>query len=269
MYSLTDLAREHLLRDSAWDLGPYFSSLKERPICKDILTVLRSDQPFGWASNQDEKEWATAMEKEDFAEAFTAAMDSRGAYLAPAMAKRLDCTHRHKLLDIAGGSGIYACAVVTENPHMEAAVLEKPPVDQVAHLAISKRGLADRVAVIVGDMFQDALPPGFDLHLYSHVLHDWDEDAVQTLLHKSFAALPPGGLVAIHDTHLRADKRGPLAVAEYSVLLMLSTQGKCYSLGELQRMLETIGFTEPQYLPTAADRSLILAQKPKSSPSGG
>ncbi len=126
-----------------------------------------------------------------------------------------------------------------------------------------------RVAVIAGDMFQDALPPGFDLHLYSHVLHDWDEVAVQTLLQKTFAALPPGGLVAIHDAHLQADKRGPLAVAEYSVLLMLSTQGKCYSFGELQGMLETIGFTGSQYLPTAADRSLILAQKPKFPPPGG
>ena len=48
------------------------------------------------------------MEGEDFATKFTAAMDCRGVYLGPAMAQKIDCTGHHRLLDIAGGSGIYA-----------------------------------------------------------------------------------------------------------------------------------------------------------------
>jgi hypothetical protein len=54
-------------------------------------------------------------------------------------------------------------------------------------------------------------------------------------------------------------------VAEYSVFLMLSTQGKCYSVGELQTMLETLGFTGLTHTPIAAHRSLILAQKPTAT----
>ena len=202
------------------------------------------------------------MEREDFAQAFTASMDSRGAYLAPAMAKALNCENHRRLLDIAGGSGIYACAVVTEHPHVEAVILEKPPVDKAARLAISRRDLSERVSVVAGDMFEDPLPMGFDVHLYSHVLHDWGEKDAHTLLQKSFDALPAGGLVAIHDAHLWADKTGPLEVAEYSVLLMLSTQGKCYSIGEMERILEEFGFVDVTHLPTVAYRSLILARKP-------
>jgi hypothetical protein len=145
---------------------------------------------------------------------------------------------------------------------METTVFEKPPVDKVASFSITKRHLTDRVSVIAGDMFEDPLPPNFDMHLYSHVLHDWNGATVQMLLQRSFEALPPGGLVVIYDAHLNADKKGPLAVAEYSVLLMLSTQGKCYSTGELYTMLETIGFKDPRYFPTAAHRSVILAEKP-------
>jgi SAM-dependent methyltransferase len=178
------------------------------------------------------------------------------------MAQALDCARAHQLLDIAGASGAYACAVVQAHAHMQAAVLEKPPVDQAARRAIVRRGLSERVAVIAGDMFTDPLPPGYDLHLYSHVLHDWDETAVQALLRRSFAALPPGGRVIIHDAHLHADKAGPLPVAEYSVLLMLSTEGKCYSVGELEKMLTNAGFVDTTYIPTVAYRSLIIAQKP-------
>jgi hypothetical protein len=49
----------------------------------------------------------------------------------------------------------------------------------------------------------------------------------------SSAALPPGGLLVIHDAHLNADKTGPLPVAAYSALLMSVTEGKCYATSEI------------------------------------
>ncbi len=260
--ALTSLARDFLTADSPWSLGPYFASLKDRPICRQILDVLRTDHPFGWGSQPDEAEWARAMERDDFAQAFTAAMDSRGAYLAPALAQRLDCSGYRRLLDIAGGSGVYGCAIAEAHLDLEVAVLEMPAVLPATRRAIARRSLGERVSVIAGDMFADPLPRGFDIHLYSHVLHDWDAPAVQILIQKSFDALPPGGLIAIHDTHLGEDKSGPLDVAEYSVFLMLSTRGKCYSLGELRCILGAAGFQDCRLMPTAAYRSLILARKP-------
>src|SRR5947209_5976468 len=37
IFQLTALAREHLVRNSPWFIGPYFDSMKERPVCRDIL----------------------------------------------------------------------------------------------------------------------------------------------------------------------------------------------------------------------------------------
>jgi hypothetical protein len=262
-YTLTEKSREFLSCESPWDLTPYFASLEERPICQEIFRVLREDRPFSWGNRLGEEEWAKAMEREDFAATFTAAMDSRGAYLAPAMARVLQCEGRTRLLDIAGASGIYACAVVAEHPHLQAAVFEKPPVDRVARAAIAKYGFSDRVSVIAGDMFAQALPTGFDLHLYSNVLHDWNENDARHLLDKSFIALPPGGTVVIHDVHLSRDKSGPIEMAEYSVLLMLSSQGKCYSEAEMEAMLQSAGFINVTYAPTVAFRSVIFAERPR------
>ncbi len=260
-YYVLDLAKDYLVQESSWNLRPYFESMKERPTCKDMLQVLKTGKPASWGSKKDEAEWIVAMQKEEVAKSFTAAMDSRGAYLAPAMAERLYCSEHEALLDIAGGSGIYACALVAQNDHLRAAVLEKPPVDNAAKYFISKKGLADRVAVITRDMF-DELPHGFDIHLFSNVLHDWGEPALRSLLRNSFEALPTGGVIAVHDAHINADKTGPLAVAEFSVLLMYSTEGKCYSVTELNNMLQSTGFTDPRFIPTIADRSIITAKKP-------
>ena len=261
VFELTELGREHLVSSSQWFLGPYYASLKERPVCQDMVKVLRTGKPATFASSKNEKEWAKAMEGEDFAKRFTAAMDCRGVYLAQAAAKQIDLSgHRH-LLDIAGGSGIYACAFVAHHPHLRATVLEKPPVDEIARRMIDSRGFNSRVAVVKGDMFKDCLPERCDVHLFSNVLHDWNEPLVQELVAKSAEVLPAGGLIIIHDAHINAEKTGPLPVAAYSALLMNITEGKCYSIAEMKEYLQKAGFADFHFSETAADRSILTARK--------
>jgi 3-hydroxy-5-methyl-1-naphthoate 3-O-methyltransferase len=188
-------------------------------------------------------------------------MDARGAYLGAALARRLDCRGRQHLLDIAGGSGIYACALAAAHPQLRATVFERPPVDAVARRLIVDRGFADRVGVVAGDMLSAPWPADCDMHLLSNVLHDWDVATVRQLLARSFAALAPRGTLVIHDAHLNAAKSGPLPVAEYSVLLMYFTRGKCYSVAEMTRMLTEAGFVVGSMFDTVADRSVITATK--------
>jgi len=261
VFDRTAKAREHLVRTSPWYLGPYYESLKNRPVALDLLEVLRTGQPANWGSQKNAKDWHVAMESEAFAAQFTAAMDCRGVYLAQAAAKVLDLSGRRRLLDIAGGSGVYACSLVMHHPHLSATVLERPPVDRIAARAIADRGCSARVNTIAGDMLAGPLPADADAHLYSNVLHDWDEPVVRQLVRKSFDALPSGGTIVIHDAFLNAARNGPLHVAEYSVLLMHSTEGRCYSTGEMGRYLEDAGFRDVIYRDTAAARGVMTATK--------
>lgn len=262
VFAVTELAREHLVSTSPFFLGPYYASLRDRPVARDYVKILRTGKPANWGSFQHEKEWSEAMLTDDFARRFTAAMDCRGAFLGAALARAVDLTNHRRLLDIGGGSGIYACALAARHAAIAATVLERRPVDDIARRMIRQRGYADRVEVVAGDMFAAPLPGGYDVHLFSNVLHDWDTDKVSALLAASYAALPPGGLLLIHDAHLAATKDGPLPVAEYSALLMAVTEGKCYSLGELESLLASAGFTGMHFTPTVADRSVVTCFKP-------
>jgi SAM-dependent methyltransferase len=259
-FHLTLRAREHLVTTSPWNLGPYFISMQDRPQTHDMLKVLRTGKPANWGS-YDAQAWAEAMERPDFAAQFTAAMDCRGVLLGPALAKQLDLSDSTALLDVAGGSGIYACSIVTRHPHLRAAVLEKVPVDRIAREAIARQGCAEKVEVIAGDIFKETWPLGFDVHLISNVLHDWAEPAVLDLLRKSHAALPRGGRLVIHDAFINAEKTGPLHVAEYSALLMQITEGKCYSIGEMRSYLATTGFDWHTHGDTAVSRGFIVAER--------
>jgi hypothetical protein len=262
IYRVSNHGRTFLVKDSRYDLRGYFNSLRERPICHEILSVLKTNRPLNWANAPGGNEWAKAMSQEDFAESFTSAMDCRGTYLAPILAKRLRCEKYSRILDIAGASGVYSSALVKLYPHLHAAIIEKPPVHTLAEYAMKKQGLSKNISVIPMDMFADGWPGGYDIHLFSHVLHDWDFQDVQYLLEKSFNALEPGGMLVIHDAHINRKKTGPVEVAEYSILLMLSTRGKCYSFQEMEQVLTSVGFKDIHTFSTAGFRSLITARKP-------
>lgn len=257
----TELAREHLVNSSPWFLGPYYPKLGDRPIARDLLGVLRTNHPARFASRADEEDWHHAMETERFAEEFLAAMDVRGRLTAQALANSLELPRDARLLDVGGGSGIYACALAARFAGLRATVLEKPPVDRIARRAIAARGFLDRVDVIAADMLQDPLPSGYDVHLFSNVLHDWDEDVALGLLTASASALTRGGTIVIHDAFLDTAKSGPLSIAAYSVLLMHVTQGRCYSIGEMEGWLTAAGFSDAAVVPTAVQRSALVATK--------
>jgi hypothetical protein len=273
---ITELARQHLVAGSRFDLRSYYTSLAGRPAVTEFGRVLRTGEQAAWASAQCDAEalaaqdttvaegdWATRMADVRFASGMTAAMDARAAFLGPALAHAVEDLPIGALLDIGGASGSYAGAVINSRPRARAAVFERAPVDDAARTLLSARGWGDRISVITGDMFTDPLPGGYDVHLYSHVLHDWDAERIENLLVSSFAALPAGGWLLDHDTHVDSDKRGPLPVAQYSVLLMHSTPGKCWSTAELADLARKVGFVDITHSATAGDRGVLRARKPR------
>jgi predicted O-methyltransferase YrrM len=256
------VAGEYLVTDSPWFLGPYYQPIRDTPIVKGFLEVLRSGKPANWQAKADGKDWHASMQSEDFARSFTDLMNCRGLVLGQALAAALapSLPSRAHLLDVAGGSGIYSAALVAVHPDLRATVLEQSPVDAIARREIARHGLSERIDVATGDMFRDPWPAA-DAVLLSNVLHDWDLPEVRRILVRAAESLSPGGLVIIHDAFLDDAKDGPIAVAEYSALLANITQGRCYSAAEYGAVLAEVGFEPGPFRSTVADRGFMTARK--------
>lgn len=260
-FVLTPTGREHLTSTSPFSLVSYFAPMRERPLVSGFLRVLRTDTPAQATTGATGADWHTAMEAEGFARAFTAAMDCRGRQLAPALVRAVAVGGRRRLLDIGGGSGIYACTFAAANPDLTATVIEQPPVDRLARDGVAAWGVGGRVAVTSADFLTDDWPHGHDIHLFSNVLHDWGPSTIERLLARSYEAMDPDGLLIVHESFINRDKTGPLPVAEYSALLMHITQGKCYATSEYESLFEAAGFTDVAYLDTVNDRGVMTARK--------
>lgn len=260
---LTHLGKEHLDKDSPWYLGPYYEPIRNTPITAGYLKVLPTGKPANWQAKEDTDDWHESMLDEDFAKGFTELMNCRGLAFGQTLAEQITplLNDRTRLLDVGGGSGIYASTMVSAHPQLTATIIEQSPVDAITRSEIAKHGLSDQIQVITADMFRDAWPQNTDVILLSNVLHDWDFPEVKRLLQKAAETLQQNGLLIIHEAFLNDDKSGPLPVAEYSALLMNITQGKCYTPKEYGELLEPLGFKVGSYEDTIADRGFMTATK--------
>ena len=111
--------------------------------------------------------------------------------------------------------------------------------------------------------FTQAWPRGHDAHFFSNIFHDWSDDTCRLLARKSFESLPAAGRILLHEILTDDDGCGPVPAAAFSLLMLLGTRGRQYSLPELRTFLEASGFVDIEAARTGGSYySLVSARKP-------
>ena len=88
-----------------------------------------------------------------------------------------------------------------------------------------------------------ALPAGADLAWVSAIVHQNSRAQNRALFAKVFAALAPGGRIAIRDILMEEDRTRPVAGALFAVNMLVATEGGgTFTFAELREDLEAAGF---------------------------
>jgi hypothetical protein len=265
--TLTDLARDHLLPGSPFDVSAYMGLAADSPGVREMVERLRTNQPAGVKPDQQGAAFIfregieSAMEQEASARHLTLALAGRARNVAPVLAERCPLDQARVLLDVGGGSGYYSIAYLQRNPRLRAIVWDRPEVLKVARELAEQEGVADRLECRPGDMFADPVPAGCDVVLLSNILHDWDVPQCRALLHRCAEALPRGGQLLIHDAFLNDALDGPLPLALYSAALFTLTEGRLYSAAEYRGWLTEAGLTPAAVVPTLIHCGVLAAQR--------
>ena len=120
-------------------------------------------------------------------------------YEAPACLNRFDFSCINQMLDIGGNSGEFAAKVCEANPSIQVTVLDLPVVCELGRQYISNHPHCRRIHFLAADALHDTIPTGFDLVTFKSVLHDWPEEAVETLISRARESLVEGGKVLIFE----------------------------------------------------------------------
>jgi demethylspheroidene O-methyltransferase len=156
----------------------------------------------------------------------------------------------HHLLDIGGGDGSFAAAVLRRRPGMRATVLDLGPVADRANDHFVRAGLSDRARAVAGDMLHDPLPTGADVASLVRVLHDHDDEQVLALLRAARAALPPTGRLLIAEPMAATPGAEPAGAAYFGIYLWAMGSGRPRTAAELGAMARRAGFTRCRELHT-------------------
>lgn len=200
---------------------------------------------------------------EDRTRAFIKAMHGRARDNAADMARLIGLGGVRRILDVGGGSGVYAMALVREAGDATAVVLDLPQVATLTREYLREAGMANTITVTEGDYLQADFGAGYDLVLFSAVLHINSAEENLALLRKAWAALNPGGRIAIEDFVMDEDRTSPARGAVFALNMLVSTsRGDTYTEAEIRDWLRLAGCADIVRKETGPGSSLIIGRKP-------
>jgi hypothetical protein len=252
-------------------LAGYIGLEGEDPGVVEMVRRLRHDGPLeaaGGVAYVKEGAGPSPMDEPETARALTLGLAGRARYLSPIVAAALPRSEGH-LLDVAGGTGLFAYEWLLVNSRATATVFDRPEVLKVAAEFLDEfcggrregaSGVRGRVNLRPGDMLEDELPQA-DVVLAASLFHDWPGETCQVLAGRFAGALKPGGELWIHDAFLDDTMDGPAAVTDYSAQLFWVTKGRAYSRREYREWLSRAGLTPAgEGVATLMDYGLISAK---------
>jgi 3-hydroxy-5-methyl-1-naphthoate 3-O-methyltransferase len=258
----TALARTWMHPDGDGYYGPLLKRQDPDPLHKNMIETLKTGDK-GSELVTFVEEWERGELSVDVAHHIAAFMHSHSVANSKAVARLPDIARVTSLLDVGGGSGVFAIEAARQNPGLKATILEIDAMCVAAQAYIDKAGMGGQVATTAVDMFRQPWPSGHDAHFFSNIFHDWSDKTNRLLAEKSFAALPSGGQIMLHEILINDDGTGPLVAAAFSMLMLLGTRGKQFTFAELRGFLEHAGFTDIEAQRTGGGYySLVTARKP-------
>jgi hypothetical protein len=185
------------------------------------------------------------VKRDDWVESFIGAMHERAALHAKNVIDKLPLENIHHMLDIGGGSGVYAIEFVKKHPSNRASVFDLPEIIPITQKYVEKEGLGSNFSYMAGDYNSDDLSTGYDLAFMSAIIHINSPDENRLLIKKCFDALNPKGIIAIQDHLMNPDRTQPYAGALFAINMLVGTeQGDTYTEDEITSWLHEAGFSD-------------------------
>lgn len=192
LYRNSLLAEKHFIHARSIDWTRFWSEectkdYEALTVLEDVITSGRKWQQV--LGKERRPDYELAQKDPRWARDFTYALYDVDKQAAEILAKNLDLSNHHSLLDVGGGSGVMSFALARAYPHLRACILEFEFVCDAANEIIRKEHLSHRIKTLPGDM-NKSIPDGYDVIMFWNI--GYIKDRVMKMAYES---LPMGGMV--------------------------------------------------------------------------
>jgi len=226
----------------------------------NLTTALTSGEPQNEAKTGGDL-FGALYADESRLEGFLRAM--AGIQMGPfmALAQAVDFSKYKSVCDVGGAGGELSLVLARKYPHLTLTSFDLPPVGPIAKRNISAAGLSDRVNVVSGDFFVDALPRA-DVITMGNILHDWELAKKLELMKKAYDALPAGGALMTIENIIDDDRSKNVFGLLMSLNMLIETRGGFdYTGADFAGWARSVGFKDVQVLPLTGPTSVAIAFK--------
>jgi len=210
-----------------------------------------SDQPFtAFASD------AKAAQR------FAEQMAQSAARTAAALAAALDLRGSLHVLDLGGGCGVLADALLTRDSGLHVSILELPHVEPEARAFLGARKPTHRWSFLAGSFF-DSVPGGYDVYILSRVLHDWSDAEAGRLLSGIGRAAQRRAKLVIFDKFADPPAAGGSLTADFTMSdlnVWLMCGGRERTTEEVLAMVRAAGFEPARFFSVSEELRVLVAE---------
>ncbi len=237
-YSVPEDVAELLAEQSADNVLPMVRHLAN---CLRRWTELPKVTQTGKCAEIDPSIRGTDADREDF----IGAMNTISRPVTDKVIEKIQPSKFRHMLDIGGGPGTWTIAFLRAVPETRATLFDLPAVVSMAEKNFAEAGLTDRVTLVGGDYYADALPEGTDLAWLGAICHQNSRQQNRDLFSKVHVALADEGIVVIRDVIMDPSHTSPAGGALFAVNMLVATEaGGTYTFDEYREDLNAAGFGE-------------------------
>mgnify|MGYP005841250225 CR=1 FL=1 len=216
----------------------------------DPVALLRGGNDTGLARFWPYVHGAEGTVSEEDAARYSELMADSQALVAQDTLRMVSLRGVRHLMDVGGGSGVFAVEVAARYPGLGISVLDLPEVIPAATRRLARLGVASRITCRSGSFREGPLPGGADAISLIRVLYDHDDTTVADLLAKAFAALPPGGRLIVSEPMSGGARPDPVGDVYFAFYTMAMGTGRTRSAARIAAMCNAAGF-ERVHIPRA------------------
>jgi hypothetical protein len=192
---------------------------------------------------------------------FARGMGNLSAIVSEDVARVYDPGEARRIVDVGGSEGVLLRGLLARVPGARGVLFDRPEIIAGAKNAIESSNLADRIELAGGNFLAEA-PAGGDLYLLKSILHDWPDDACETIVRNVHRAASPDSRIVIIEMLLPEGPAGtpsPVPLMDMNMLVMLG--GRERTASEYSAMLARCGYSVERVVPTPGPFSVIEARR--------
>jgi 2,7-dihydroxy-5-methyl-1-naphthoate 7-O-methyltransferase len=219
-----------------------------------LLGAVRTGSP-----SRDERWYYDELVRTGRAASFDSLMAAQARANAEQVAHESDWSSVTDVVDVGGGTGVMLRTLLAAHPRMRGTLFDLPQV-------VGSVEPAERLTVVAGNVFHDALPAG-DAYVLSQILHGWDDEGAAQILRRCAEAGRDDARIVIVEGVI--SERPSADEASFDLFMFTLGGGRQRTADEFRRLAESVGLELRSAKPLTTGNTVIelrWSTSPRSRP---